>query len=118
VRWPELADLSKVGTFQIIPAISGVLHNICAMGFFALLAYNSIFLFTKTNGLVTELKKKRNVIFRVCGIGMTVSFIAIIPVSILNIWGGVWLIETIALGFFGISWLTKANRYRVLFAEQ
>ena len=65
-RWPKLAELTKVGTFQIIPAVSGVLHSICAIGFFALLAYNSIFLFTKTNGILTENKKKRNIIFRIC----------------------------------------------------
>jgi len=116
-RWPELATLGQVGTFQIVPVISGILHNICALSFFALLSYNSIFLFTKTNGNITKNKKIRNVIFRVCGIGMAVSFIAIIPVSIFNLWGGIWLIETIALALFGISWLTKANYFRWLFAD-
>jgi hypothetical protein len=108
----------RVGTFQLTPVASGILHNICAVGFFALLAYNSTFLFTKTNGNITENKKKRNIIFRVCGIIMFISFAAIIPVSILSIWGGVWLIETVALFFFGISWLTKANRYSWLFADK
>lgn len=117
-RWPELSQLVKVGTFQFAPAVSGILHNICAIGFFALLAYNSAFLFTKTNGNMTDNKKKRNIIFRVCGIGMTVSFIAIVPISLFNWWGGVWLVETIALAFFGISWLTKANSYRWLFADK
>lgn len=117
-HWPELAELTRVGTFQIVPNISGIFHNICAVGFFMLLAYNSIFLFTKSGGVMTENKKKRNIIFRVCGIGMVVSFLAIIPVSIFKLWGGTWLIEAIALGFFGISWLTKADRYRWLFADK
>lgn len=117
-RWSELATLTNVGTFQIAPNISGMLHNICAFGFFGLLAYNSLFLFTKSNGEMTESKKKRNVIFRVCGIGMVVSFLAIVPVSIFEWWGGIWMIETIALAFFGISWLTKANCYSWLFAEK
>lgn len=117
-RWTELATLTNVGTFQIIPNISGMLHNICAFGFFGLLAYNSLFLFTKSGGEMTESKKKRNVIFRVCGVGMIVSFLAIVPVSIFEWWGGVWIIETIALAFFGISWLTKANCYSWLFAEK
>jgi TRAP-type C4-dicarboxylate transport system permease small subunit len=102
----------------LIPAASGLIHNVCAIGFFGLLAYNSYFLFTKTNGNITPNKLKRNIIFRVCGIGMAASFLAIIPVNIFNIWGGVWLVETIALAFFGVSWLTKANRYRWLFADK
>lgn len=116
--WPSLALLDRVGTFQLAPALSGILHNICAIGFFALLAYNSLFLFTKSSGTVTENKKKRNIIFRVCGVVMAASFIAIVPISIFEIWGGVWLVETIALAFFGISWLTKANRYSILFADK
>lgn len=117
-KWPELADLVRVGTFQIIPWVSGILHNICAVGFFLLLAYNSIFLFTKSSGIMTENKKKRNIIFRVCGIGMVASFLAIIPINIFDLWGGTWLIEAIALGFFGVSWLTKADRYGWLFADK
>ena len=117
-RWTEISNLTHVGTFQITPIVSGVLHNICAISFFALLAYNSLFLFTKSGAYMTMSKRKRNVIFRVCGIGMTVSFIAIVPVSIFEWWGGVWIIETIALAFFGISWLTKANCYPWLFADK
>jgi hypothetical protein len=118
VRWPELANLTKVGTFQIIPAVSGILHNICAIGFFLLLAYNSVFLFTKSSGNMTVNKKKRNIIFRVCGIGMAAAFLAIVPISIFKWWGGVWIVETVALIFFGISWLTKANCYSWLFADR
>lgn len=117
-RWPELATLNKVGTFQITPSISGIAHNICAVGFFGLLSYNSLFLFTKSCGDMTANKKKRNIIFRVCGISMIISLVAIVPISIFEIWGGVWLIETVALIFFGISWLTKANCYRLLFADK
>jgi hypothetical protein len=117
-RWPWIADVTKVGTFQLAPKISGVLHNVSAISFFALLAYNSLFLFTKSGGNMTANKKKRNIIFRVCGIGMTVSFIAIVPISIFNWWGGVWLVETIALAFFGVSWLTKADCYPWLFCDK
>lgn len=116
--WPEIGELTCVGTFQIIPFVSGILHNVCAIGFFGLLAYNSMCLFTKSSGEMTESKKKRNVIFRICGIGMVASFLAIVPVSIFNWWGGIWVVETIALAFFGISWLTKANCYPWLFADK
>jgi hypothetical protein len=117
-RWHWIADVTKVGTFQLAPKISGVLHNVSAISFFALLAYNSLFLFTKSGGNMTANKKKRNIIFRVCGIGMTVSFVAIVPISIFNWWGGVWLVETIALAFFGVSWLTKADCYPWLFCDK
>lgn len=117
-RWPDLVSLTNVGTFQLNPRISGIIHNTCAFGFFGLLAYNSLFLFTKSSGNMTENKKKRNVIFRVCGIGMVVSFLAIIPISIFYWWGGIWVVEAIALAFFAISWLTKANCYSWLFADK
>jgi hypothetical protein len=117
-RWLWMANMTNVGTFQFVPQISGILHNISAISFFALLAYNSLFLFTKSSGEMTTNKKKRNIIFRVCGVGMTTSFLAIVPISVFNWWGGVWLVETVALAFFGISWLTKANCYPWLFADK
>lgn len=117
-RWPEVAVLDHVGTFQIPPFISGILHNVCAIGFFGLLSYNSMFLFTKSSGQMTDNKKKRNIIYRVCGIVMIASFLAIIPISIFKWWGGIWIVETVALVFFGISWLTKADCYPWLFADK
>lgn len=105
-----------VGTFAIPANISGWIHNISAVVFFLLLAYNSLFLFTKSSGEMTESKKKRNIIFKVCGIGMTVSLIAIVFVG--KLWGGTWAVEMIALAFFGVSWLTKSNIYPWLFAEK
>lgn len=107
-----------VGTFQIVMNVSGWVHNICAILFFGLLAYNSLFLFTKSCGVMSDNKKKRNVIFKICGIGMILSFIALIPVQIYGLHGGVWAIETVALIFFGISWLTKADCYPWLFADK
>ena len=117
-RWTWLTELDRVGTFQITPFISGILHNVCAIGFFALLAYNSLFLFTKTNGNITANKIKRNKIFRICGVIMAIAFVAIVPISIFEIWGGVWFVEMIALFAFGISWLTKANCFTFLFADK
>jgi hypothetical protein len=105
----------KVGTFLIDNQISNILHCIFAVIFFGLLAYNSIFLFTKTNGEITKKKKARNIIFRACGIGMIVSFaILLLP----NFPIKMWLTEAIALFFFGISFLTKANIYSWLFCDK
>ena len=30
---------------------------------------------------------------------------------------GTWFVEMIALTFFGVSWMTKANKYKWLFAD-
>ena len=116
-RWCGENIPTIVGMLQLPQNISGIIHNISAIIFFGLLAYNSFFLFTKSSGIMTDKKKKRNIIYRVCGIGMISSFVLMIPVSIFRIWGGTWLIETIALMFFGISWLTKADTYKWLFCD-
>ena len=66
---------------HLTQSVSNKIHNVFAITFFLLLAYNSLFLFTKTTGEMTPEKKKRNIIFRVCGIGMIASFLLLIPLS-------------------------------------
>lgn len=112
--FPCWGALELTGTFLIPRSISSIIHNICAIVFFAILAYNSFFQFTKSNGEPDKCKKIRNIIFRVCGIGMIASF-AILLLPSFHI--QVWLTETFALFFFGISWVTKANKYRWLAAD-
>lgn len=118
---PDLYDIGlipeNVGTFQLQYQVSGWLHNISAVIFFLLLAYNSYFLFTKGDENPTVNKKKRNIIYKTCGIGMLISLVFIIPVSIFEIWGGTWVVELIALFFFGISWLTKCDIFPFLFCD-
>lgn len=105
----------KIGTFLIDSDISNTIHFICAIVFFGILAYNSFFLFTKGAGEITKKKKIRNVIYRVCGVGMIASFlIMLLPYFRIQ----VWLTEAVALLFFGISFLTKANVYPWLFCDQ
>jgi hypothetical protein len=114
----DATTLERIGTLQFPADVSNTLHMISAIGFFGILAYNSLFQFTKGSANPTPNKKKRNIIFRVCGIGMIVSFIALIPFNIFHVPHAIWIIETIALFFFGISWLTKANCYSWLFADK
>ena len=107
----------KTGCFGLPSNVSGTFHNISAIIFFGLLAFNSIFLFTKTNGEMTKNKKIRNIIFRVCGVGMVASFLLmLIPQKVLP--NKTWVTEMVALTFFGISWLTKANCYKWLFCDK
>jgi hypothetical protein len=106
---------SRVGTFQVPMLTSMYIHYVSAFGFFTLLAVNSLFLFTKSDGEMTRNKKIRNIIYRVCGVGMISSFsLLLLPGFYIR----VWLIEAIALFFFGISFLTKADYYPWLFADK
>ena len=118
--FPCAARSGLIGTFQLPASTSDIIHMVSALGFFGILAYNSLFQFTKGSVDPTPNKKKRNVIFRVCGIGMIASFI-LLPLAsfdIIAVPHVIWVIETIALAFFGISWLTKANCYPWLFADK
>ena len=110
-------NVELVGTFQLPVIISNWLHCISAIVFFILLAYNSFFLFTKSSGEMTRNKRIRNIIYRVCGIGMVASFILLIPGNIYSIYGMTWIVELIALFLFGISWLTKCDIFPFLFCD-
>ena len=48
---------------------------------------------------------------------MIASFALLIPFLILDIRVGMWIVEAIALIFFGISWLTKSQCYSWLFKD-
>ena len=99
---------TRVGAFMVDTDISNIIHCVSAVIFFALLAFNSFFLFTKSDGEMTKKKKIRNIIYRVCGVGMIASFLMLL---LPNFPSKVWLMEAIALAFFGVSFLTKADIY-------
>lgn len=104
----------KVGPFLIDNQVSHILHCVFAVVFFGLLTYNSLFLFTKGAGEMTQKKKARNIIYRICGIGMIASFgIVLLPIPC-----NMWVTEAVALFFFGISFLTKANVLPFLFCDK
>lgn len=104
----------EVGTFMVDRSISNDIHCICAFIFFGLISYNSMFLFTKSSGEKTTKKRIRNAIYIICGIGMLASFlILLLPYFRIQ----VWLVEAVALFFFGISFLTKADIYPWLFCD-
>lgn len=105
----------RVGTFMVNVAVSNIIHFVSAIIFFGLLAYNSFFLFTKSAREMTKKKKIRNIIYRICGVGMLGSFgIMLIPYFPCR----TWVTETLALFFFGISFLTKADIYPWLFCDK
>jgi hypothetical protein len=95
--------------------IISTLHYITAAIFFAILAYMSIVLFTKSSGDMTPEKKKRNWVYRVCGVIMLVSVICIPIASIpaikkyISFLKPTLVFESAALISFGISWLIKGE---------
>lgn len=101
----------NVGFFGLPAKYSAMIHNFSACCFFILLSVNSLFLFTMGESN-TKMKKVRNFIYRVCGIGMIASMILmVIPVSF---YAKTFVVEALALTFFGISWLTKGQVFGFL----
>lgn len=114
VNW--LNRMDPVGFFQIPMTYSNKIHCACAALFFVLLAYNSFFLFTKYDGNPTKNKLRRNIVYKVCGLGMLVFMIfQIISVQV-SFLKGYWTMinEIFLLQFFGISWLTKGGAIKFL----
>jgi hypothetical protein len=95
--------------------VVSVIHYVTAGIFFALLAYTSVFLFTRTSGNPTPQKLKRNRIYRICGIVMAVAVTGIPLDGINPIYDKIGflhptlILELLALTSFGISWLTKGE---------
>ena len=94
----------------------GTIHLIFAALFFVVLAYFSLFLFTKTSGNPTPEKLKRNKVYKICGVVMIACILLLIPYFAfpsmkpqLNEYKYVFCLETIALWAFGFSWLTKGE---------
>lgn len=106
----------KTGIFHLPSNISNIFHCISAVGFFGTLAFMSFFLFTKTSGEITKQKKIKNIIYRVCGIGMLASFLLMLLNFIpgVHIYNLTWIVEAIALFFFGASWIVKSDAFPFL----
>jgi hypothetical protein len=105
--------------------IVGKLHNLSALLYFIILIVYSMFLFPKTHmDMVTgekkfmgRQKKRRNVVYYICGSIMTLSLLLILaylwflknPYPGLERLDPVFWLESFVLLSFGISWLTKGQ---------
>ena len=113
VSW--VPDGTPVGFFQIPVEISHYIHAGCAALFFLAIALNSICQFTKYRHTMTERKKLRNNIYRVCGYGMLVVE-AVFFVTRVTACPG-WLamiLEVVLLVLFGFAWLVKGHAFPFL----
>ena len=100
------------------PQPQSALHFISAGALFLVLSYFSLALFTKTGGTraqMTPQKVTRNRVYRLCGVVMLacVGTIGAIKLGYFNFTAGpippVFLLETLALEAFGISWMVKGE---------
>ncbi|HUI64198.1 MAG TPA: DUF998 domain-containing protein [Bacteroidota bacterium] len=106
----------RVGMFLIADNISEKIHIIFGTLFFLALSFNSLFLFTRRHpGVMGKEKRRRNVIYRSCGI---VMILAIVCITIYTLFlngtyfaamNPVLILESVALLAFGVSWLVKGN---------
>lgn len=101
------------GILHLRSDISNIFHSISAVVFFGTLAFMSFFLFTKTKDKnnMSKQKKIKNIIYKVCGVGMIGSFLLFLLQLIpgFNCYCLTWIIEAIALFFFGVSWIVKSD---------
>jgi membrane protease YdiL (CAAX protease family) len=95
-------------------------HYVSAAIFLLSLAYMSLFLFTRSNPEVSkrgENKKRRNVIFIICGIIMVAALLVIfiggflqaIPEDVYDKNKLTFWMEAVAVEAFGFSWLVKGE---------
>ena len=97
------------------PGIQLTLHYVFAGALFVLLAYISYFRFTRQGNEPTEAKLTRNRVYRRCAVVMVVC-VGLIPVVELAHLDTrfaavrpVFVLETLALWAFGLSWLVKGG---------
>jgi hypothetical protein len=95
--------------------VEKTVHYISAAALFLVLAYFSLFLFTKSAGARTRKKQQRNVVYTVCGVVMLVCIGGIAAYQLLlsdtfvASWKPVFWLEALALWAFGISWFIKGE---------
>ncbi|MEN8201975.1 MAG: hypothetical protein ABFS28_05215 [Bacteroidota bacterium] len=124
--------LRATGQLCLIPVsaqnpLVGKLHNLSALLYFIILIVYSLFLFPKTHMdmvsgekmFMGRQKKKRNVVYYICGSIMSVSLLLII--AYMGFLGDhypglkrldpIFWLESFVLFSFGISWLTKGQLF-------
>lgn len=93
----------------------GLIHLLCAGGFYLLLAYFCLFLFTRTDpgAVPTPRKLARNRVYRICGVGVLIGVagagLSGLAGGPFDEWHAVFWFETLAGIAFGTAWLIKGE---------
>ena len=113
VAW--IPDGSPVGFFQLPIEFSHKLHTVFAALFFLCAAINTLCQFTRRGDTMTDRKKVRNVIYRICGWGMIGLEALLLVLILLGIpkWV-VLVVEVLLLHLFGFAWLVKGEFFPFL----
>jgi hypothetical protein len=113
VSW--IPDGTPVGFFQMPVELSHMVHVGSAGIFFLSIALNSIFQFTKSGPVMTDRKRIRNRIYRICGYSMIVVEIVFFITYVSKAPGYIAMIlEIILLHLFGFAWLVKGGAFPFL----
>lgn len=104
---------ATVGLFNLPIAISGGIHNTCAILAFVGFFLNEMFIFTLNKGEMTKEKKRRNIIYRICASGVPLAAVGLIlsntPLKDVLPPNMIWISEAVALGTCGFAWLVKGE---------
>lgn len=92
-----------------------VIHFASATALFLTLSYFALFLFTKSGGSPTPMKRARNRVYRTCGVIMLACiagiglYSALLQDTPLAAFKPVFWLESAALWAFGVSWFVKGE---------
>ena len=92
-----------------------IVHFSSATGLFLVLAFFSLFLFTKSGGTPTPQKRKRNRVYVTCGLVMLVClaltglYIFYLEDTAISDYKPVFWLESLMIWAFGISWFVKGD---------
>ena len=94
--------------------VLGLIHIISASGFLAIMGWMALFRFTRGD-TSNPLKRKRNVVYRTCGIGVwtMLSLLTLSVIFKINFTGyDVFIGETLSVLFFSSAWIVKGETLR------
>jgi hypothetical protein len=90
-------------------------HYGSALLLFSCLIFYSLVLFPKRGGekgIQDTGKKKRNLVYRLCGWGMAAAMVWVLAAGLAD--GPIFIPESLALMLFGVAWLTKGRAWWTL----
>lgn len=113
----NLAALFAFGVafFPTDSSKTGLWHNIFAFSFFVMLAVFCLYLFTKSKGEMTLMKRYRNNVYRICGCIIIVCLLLLLVNHLLKLDSElhfpsfILVVEVVALWAFAASWLVKGE---------
>jgi len=111
-EWEE-----KVSLLMLDNGVTNGVHLFGAGTFFTLLAFNSLFLFTKSNAPIARGSRKywRNFVYVACGVAILLPLVAMALATVLTSpefrqrTKLILILEAIMLVSFGVSWLVKGG---------